>query len=252
MTTMKFAGAALVALAASAGAAHAQATGSVGLNYQSTDAGGSSDLEAASIDAALQFNDNLQINGRFADIEGGEANIWGVDAFLSTRNDSYGYGAFVGYSSIDGEDSELAIGGFGQLYRGNTNWTAQLGYADTESSISITHLDGEGRFFLTENISVQANLGYGNIDNDFGGDDYWTAGVGAEWQITGSNVSLNGGWQRVEFANGSTDTLGAGIRFHLDGGSLMDRSRSGASLTRATPTAFELEAGGGNAGFVPR
>jgi hypothetical protein len=251
MTKTKLFGAAFIALAATAGAAHAQQQGSVGLSYQSTDFG-SGELETATINGALQFNDNLQVNARYADFEGGDANAWGIDGFLSTRNDSYGYGAFLGYSSFESDADEWSIGGFGQLYRGNTNWTAQLGYSDTEGDLSIIHLDGEGRFFISENFSVQANLGYGDIDSDFGGDDYWTGGVGAEWQIPGSHVSVNGGWQRVEFDGGETDTLGAGVRFHFDGGSLIDRSRSGASLRRNTPTALDLELGGGNAGFVPR
>ncbi len=241
-------GAAIIALAASAGAAHAE--GSVGLNYQSTDFG-SGEIETFAVDGDLLLNPNFQISGSYADVEGGDFNAYGIDAFLFSRNDSYAYGAFLGYSSLDGNADEIAIGGFGQLFRGNTNWTAQLGYADTEGDIKVLNLDGEGRFFFSENFSVQANLGYGDIDAG-GNNDYWSGGLGAEYQFAGSPISINGGWQRLDFDGGDVDSLGVGVRWNFGGGSLIERSRSGASLQRNTLTAAELEIGGGNSAFTPR
>jgi hypothetical protein len=116
--------------------------------------------------------------------------------------------------------------------------------------VQVIHLDGEGRFFLTENLSVQGNLGYGDLDSDFGGTDYWTGGIGAEWLIPGAAVSINGGWQHLDADGFEVDSLGVGVRWNFGGGSLLERNRSGASLRRVTPTAVELEFVGG--GYVPR
>jgi hypothetical protein len=245
----KLFGAALLALAATAGTAHAE--GSVGLNFQSTDFGGG-EIETFAIDGDVLVNPNFQISGAYADVEGGDFSAYGIDAFVFSRNDSRAYGAFLGYSSLDGDADELSVGGFGQLFRGNTNWTAQLGYSDTEGDVQVLHLDGEGRFFLSENFSLQGNLGYGDIDSDFGGSDYWTGGLGAEYQLSGAPISINGGWQHVDFDGGETDTLGLGVRWNFGGGSLIERSRTGASLQRNTPTAAELEVAGGNTSFTPR
>lgn len=245
-------GAALIALAASAGAAQAQ-QGSVGVSYQSTDFGGG-DIDTTTVSGSVLLGENVQINGRYSNLDGGGGDIdaWGVDAFLFTRNNNFGYGAFAGFSTLDDIDvDEWSIGGFGQLYTGNANWTLQLGYSDTEGDVRVIHLDGEGRFFLTENFSVQANLGYGDLDTDFGGStDYWTGGLGAEWLIPGTPFSINGGWQRIEVDGFDADTLGVGVRWHFGGGSLLERSRSGASLRRVALTAVELEVGGG--GYAPR
>lgn len=248
MTNTKLLGAAFIALAATCGVAHAQ-QGSVGVSFQSTDAGGI-DIDTTSLNGSVLLGENFQINGRYSDLEG-EADGWGIDAFVFSRNDRYGYGAFAGYSTIDVFDAdEWSIGGFGQLYSGNSTWTAQLGYSDTEGDVQVIHLDGEGRFFLTENLSVQANLGYGDLDSDFGGTDYWTGGIGAEWLIPGTAISINGGWQHLDVDGFEADSLGVGVRWNFGGGSLLERNRSGASLRRVTPTAVELEFVGG--GYVPR
>lgn len=246
----KLFGAALLALATTAGAAHAE--GSVGLNYMSTDLGGG-EIDTLAIDGDFLLTPNFQLSGSYADVEDGALNVWGVDGFLFSRNDSHAFGGFLGYSSLDGDADEWSVGGFGQLFRGNTNWTAQLGYNDTEGDIQILHLDGEGRFFINENFSLQANLGLGDIETDFGsGGDYWSGGLGAEYQFAGSPISINGGWQHVDFDGGEADSLGLGVRWNFGGGSLIERSRSGASYQRNTPSAFELELGAGNSGLTPR
>jgi hypothetical protein len=249
-----FAGAAIAALM-TAGAAHAQ-SGHVGVGFQTADAGGGSEVDSTAVDGAFLFTDNFQVNAAYASLEG-DADAWGIDAFLFNRSETGAFGGFIGYQSLDLGGSSTAdgwnIGLLGQMYSGNTTWSGQLGYADTESDISILHLDGEARHFFSDNFSAQANLGFGNIDISGGGDgDFWSGGVGAEWQFTGAPISIYGGWQHVDFDGGDVDTLGAGVRWNFGGGTLLERNRSGASYRRAVPSFFELLVGGGNSNYTPR
>jgi hypothetical protein len=247
MKKVAFISAALAALV-SAGAAQAQ-SGHVDLSYQNTDIG-SGDLDSTALSGAFLLGEHVQLNGRYATLDGGGGDVdyWGIDGFLFNRGEGGAYGGYVGYDALDGGPSidEWSIGGFGQLYAGNTTWTGQLGYADTEGDVRVIHLDGEARHFVNENFSIQGNLGYGDIEaSGGGGDDYWSGGIGAEMQFTGAPISINGGWQRIDFDGGESDQIGIGARWNFGGGSLMNRNRSGASLSRVTPTVIELELGGG-------
>lgn len=241
-----FAGAAVAALM-TAGAAHAQ-SGHVGLSYQSNDTGGGSDVESLALSGAVLLGSNVQINGRYADVEDGLVDVWSLDAFLFSRGDSSAFGGFVGYNTVDVGASleEWSFGGFGEIYTGNTNWTAQLGYSDTEGDVRVIHLDGQARHFLTSNFSLQGNLGYGDVEFDGSGSvDYWSGGIGGEFQFTGVPISIHAGWQHYDLDGGEFDTLGIGARWNFGGATLLDRSRSGASYQRVTPTFIELEIGGG-------
>lgn len=245
-----FAGAALAALMTT-GVAHAQ-SGHVGLSYQSNDFGGGGDLDSTALSGAVLLGSHVQLNGRYAnlDVGGGDIDFWGFDGFLFSRSSGGAFGGFVGYDTLDagGSVDEWSIGGFGELYTGNTNWTGQLGYADTEGEIRVIHLDGQARHFLSPNFSIQGNLGYGDVEFDGGGStDYWSGGIGAEVQFTGAPISIYGGWQHFDFDGGEADALGIGARWNFGGHTLLDRSRSGAGYQRVTPTFLELEFGGGTA-----
>jgi hypothetical protein len=253
MKKAAFAGAAIAALM-SAGAAYAQ-SGYVGLSYQESDSGGSSSLDTTAVSGAFLLGEHFQANARYADLSSGGADYWAIDGFLFSRNDQSAYGGFLGYDTFESGSSsydEWSIGGFGQWYHGNTTWTGQLGYADTEGEVHVIHIDGEGRHFVNDNFSFQGNLGYGDVDGSGGGSvNYWTGGIGAEWQFASAPISLYGGWQHVDIdGGGEADTLGLGARWNFGGGSLLDRNRSGAGFTRVTPTVFELELGG--SGVTPR
>jgi hypothetical protein len=117
--------------------------------------------------------------------------------------------------------------------------------------VTLLNLDGEARHFVGDNFSIQANLGFGSVDFGFDDADYWSGGFGAEAQLGSAPISIYGGWQRVDFqgGGGGIDTLGVGVRWNFGGGTLMDRSRSGAGFQNTTPNGVELELGGS---LVPR
>ena len=193
-----FAGAALAALMTT-GVAQAQ-SGHVGLSYQANDTGGSDDIESLAVSGAVLLGSHVQLNGRYADVEDGSVDAFGIDAFVFNRNDSSAFGGFVGYQSFDVGSSleEWTIGGFGEFYTGNTNWTGQLGYSDTEGEVRVIHLDGQVRHFLSANFSVQGNLGYGDLEFDSGGStDYWSGGLGGEVQFSGAPISIQRWMTRI-------------------------------------------------------
>jgi hypothetical protein len=254
MNSKLFVGAAIAALM-TAGAAHAQ--GHVGLSYQNTDFGSGSDLSTITVDGAALLGSNFQVNGAYSSIEDGDGDAFSIDGFLFSRNDTSAFGAYLGYQSLDLGGSSNAdswgIGGFGQLYTGNTTWSGQLGYNDTEGDISVIHVDGEARHFFSDNFSAQLNLGYGDVDVSGGsGTDFWSGGIGAEWQFTGAPISIYGGWQHIDLDGGDADTIGAGVRWNFGGGTLLEQNRSGASFRRAAPNFFEALIGGGNTSYTPR
>lgn len=242
-------GVAAAALAA-AGAAHAQ-SGYVGLSYQNTDVGGGGDLDTTSVSGSVLLSDNVQVDGRYGSIDasGGSGDYWGLTGHLFTRSETGLFGGYLGYDTVDlggsSNADEWSAGVEGQYYTGRTTWTGALGYADTEGDVSVTHLDGEARHFVTDNFSLQGNLGYGNVNFDGGGDDdYVSYGIGAEYQLSTAPVSFYGGLQRVDLDGGDIDSIGAGVRWNFGGQSLFERNRSGASLSRNTPTFLEVTLGG--------
>ncbi|MGD9816605.1 MAG: hypothetical protein AB7Q23_17350 [Hyphomonadaceae bacterium] len=237
-------GAAAAMAIAAPGTALAQ-SGYAGLSYQSTDTSGS-DIETTSLSGAALLGEHFQLNGRFSSIESaGDGDAFDVDAFVFSRGAGGAFGGFVGFGSVDLGPSfdEWSVGAFGQWYSARTTYTAQLGYSDTDGDIQVTHLDGEARHFVTDNFSLQGNIGLGQVEFSGSDGDYWSAGVGAEFQFSSAPVSIYGGWQHIDDDGGEFDTLGVGIRYNW-GGTLFERNRSGASMQRATPTYFELLTGG--------
>ena len=242
MKKTAFFGATIVALM-SAGAAHAQ-QGHLDLSYQNNDVGSSSNPSVTAISGGFLVGDHVQLNGRYAHLDfGSSTDYWAVDGFFFNRSDSGAYGAFLGYDTVESID-EWSVGGFLQTYTDNANWTAQLGYSDTEGDVHVVTLDGEGKFFINDNASIQANLGAGNIDGS-GNTDYWSGGIGAEVGLPSLPVSIYGGWQHYEVDGFVANDLGVGVRWTFGGGSVKDRNRTGASFDRVTRTALDLEIGGG-------
>ena len=98
--------------------------------------------------------------------------------------------------------------------------------------VDVTAIDGELRFFPSDNTRISGNVGYGNFDAGAGVDDnFWSLGVGGEFQFDAYPVSLFAGYQRTSFdeADLESDAINVGVRWNF-GGTLFDRDRSGANL----------------------
>ncbi|MEZ6022552.1 MAG: hypothetical protein R3C16_03850 [Hyphomonadaceae bacterium] len=234
-------GAAFAAAFSFAGVAHAQ-SGHVGLSYTEND---DLDTDSTALSGAVALGSNFQLDGRYANVDGlgGDADDWSVGGHVFTRNSSWLLGGYAGYSNLDGGGTDLdewTIAAEGQYYLQRGTISGALSYTEAEflADAEQIGLDVEYRHFFTDNFSAQINANVASVDFDGGGDDDLTGvGVGAEWQLASMPLSIYGGYQHNDGdILGDSDTLGLGVRWNFGGGTLKDRSQSGAGLNR--PTSF--------------
>ncbi|WP_395646065.1 porin [Terricaulis sp.] len=211
----------------------------VDLGYQNTDvdvAGTNADGDSWSIGGAAAWQ-HFQLDG--AVIDGDAATNWNLGGHVFNRTDAGLIGGFANWSTTDvdgaGDFDAWTIGAEGQLYLSRTTLNGALSYSDSEDlDANMTAIDLGLRHFVTDRFAIGANAGYGWIDAGAAGDENATTlGLDAEYQFNGP-VSIFGGYQRVDLddADASADTFSIGVRYNL-GGSLFDRDRSGAGLSRA-------------------
>jgi hypothetical protein len=231
-----FIGAAAAALMM-AGTAHADG-GYVGLSYNNNS---DSDVNSWTVDGAFASS-NFQVDGGYTHFSDFDANQWDIGGHLFSRSDTWLWGAYAGYNNIsqDGLDdlSEWTVALQTQFYMPRTTISGDLSYSQVSDfpflgDITTTQLSGEARFFATDNFSFQGNLGWGNLDADgVGSDDFWSYGVGAEWQADSFPVSIFANWEGFNSDDVSSDgSWRIGVRYNW-GGTLLQRNRSGAGLNR--------------------
>lgn len=238
----------------SSGMVYAQ-SGHVDLSYQNSDLG-SKDADITAFTGTTLISEHMQLDGRYASFDIGSSSVdyLNINGFLFSRVENLAYGGYVGFETLNTGSSSYdgwLIGGFRQHYIVNTTLTGQIGYANSENDAHVIHMDGEVRHFYNESFSIQGNLGYGNIDvsGNSVNQDFWSWGIGAEFQLSGIPLSIYGGWQRLDFGKNESDLLGIGARWDFGSGSLIKRNRSGAGFSRTASTLNELDFGGQ---FSPR
>ncbi|MBS0385740.1 MAG: hypothetical protein JSS00_10385 [Proteobacteria bacterium] len=224
-----FLGAAAAALM-TAGTAHADG-GYAGVAYSDNTTAG---FHSWSVNGAYA-SQNFQIDGGYSRVES-SVDVFDIGGHLFSRNDQWLWGGFLGYDHFSGSGSAGEWTGAlqTQFYLPRTTFSADLSYSQTTSlptDIKTTQIDGEARFFGTDNFSIQGNLGYGHVDSSgIGSGNYWTSGVGAEYQFDAAPISLYGGWQGYNVSGGTdANAWTIGVRYNW-GGTLLQRNRSGAGL----------------------
>lgn len=244
----KFLLGAAAALAISAPGVAAAQSAYVDLGYQSSEAdigGTSADADGWTLGGAAAWGGNgslgFQVDGLVSQSEadgGGDADIWNIGGHLFTRNDAGLIGGFVNYGNADiegGGDFDFWTAGVeGQLYLSRGTIDGALSYSEGDDvDASLTALDAGYTHFITDNFSLGANVGFGQIDDGTDDTDLVSYGVGAEYQFASLPISIFGGWQHAEIddLDADADSLGIGVRYNF-GGSLFERNRSGASLAR--------------------
>jgi hypothetical protein len=191
-------GAAVAALLVT-GVAHADAgAGYVGLNYNSNE---DTDSNSWGVDGAALLGTNIQVDGGYSRLDDLDANSWNVGGHLFSRNDNWLWGVFAGFDSVDGGSGdgidEWTIAGQTQFYMDRVTLSGDLSYSTADvgflGDVTTTQLAGEARFFATDNFSLQANLGLGQLDTDLGDGDFTRYGAGAEWKLDAAPVSFIAG-----------------------------------------------------------
>lgn len=224
----------LTAAAALMMATPAMAQGYVDVSYMNADVFGSGDIDTFSLGGAAALGANFQLDARYAHLEAtGSADAFQIGGHLFSRGPQWLWGGYVGYTDLD-SSGEWTAAFQTQFYMSRTTLSGDLVYSDPEgSSTDFWGLDGELRHFATDNFSIQGNLGFGQVSGG-GSADTWSAGIGAEWQMTSAPISIYGGYQRfdIDGAPDATDAFGIGARWNFGGQSLFERNRSGAGLGR--------------------
>jgi hypothetical protein len=245
MKTQLIASAAAVALFAVAGAAQAQTVGHVGANYGRVelDAGalGEADADAIQLEGAVRFDAGAlgaQVDGSVTnfDADGEDATVWSATGHLNKKLNNGLVGGFVGLSTTD-DVTLWALGAEAQFtVAPSTDLYGQVGYGQSDDldDVDFWAARGEVRHFFSDNFKVQGALGYTKADANGGDLDMWNVGADAEYQFAGTPWSVTGGYEHGEIddANLESDTFRIGVRYTF-GGTLRDRSASGASLGSA-------------------
>jgi len=232
----------LAAIAASIAAAPAYAEGGyLGVSYSVVDAGSlGDDRDVIAVNGAAMLGEHVQIDAAYANIDGGDADNVAVSAHLFSRNDRFLWGAYVGFDTTSEAFTGSGVGEWsagieGQLYLDRATLTAAAGYTEVDlgGGSEAWTADIEGRYFVTDNFSIQGNVGYAEPESGVIIGDGWVGGVGAEYQFSGMPISIYGGWQHLDFSGlpDERDAIGVGVRYSWNA-TLFERNRAGPGLHR--------------------
>lgn len=243
MKALFFATAAVAAFAAAPALAQ-DSVGSVGLSYNHGEAEAGPlefDGDAVTLDASIAvpvagdwtvvmdaglniadhddpMQDSSTVNGR----------VHVTRAFGDTR-----LAAFAGGSEV-ADETLWSFGAQAQHYFDRTTVTGLVAYGKVDGAdADLWTLGGDVAYFITPALRVNAGGSWNTIDYNAGDTDAWTAGLGGEYQIPGTAMSVFGGYEHAELKDFDvkSDAVKVGLRLSF-GGDLQARNRSGADLGR--------------------
>lgn len=240
-------GAAAALAIAAPGVASAQ-QGYVDLGYSTGEVeafGSSADVEGWQAGGAAAFGGNgglgFQIDGVFgnSEVDGGDdVDSYTIGGHVFTRNESFLIGGFANYGNSDDGTDELdywTLGAEGQLYLSRTTIDGAVSYSEADDDGGeLTALDLGLTHFVTDNFSLGGGVGFGNADVAGTDVDAVNLGVSGEYQFSAMPISLFAGYSHgeVDDFDVEADAFTLGVRYNFGSGSLFERNRSGASLSR--------------------
>lgn len=232
MRSLIIGAAALLAVAAPS-IASAQ-TGYVGASWATVDVDGAADSqEAIGVDGAIAFEGSssisFEIDAAYVDSDNADS-VYGLTAHAFTRNDDYLLGVFVGVA--DGDNSTVLTGGV-EANKYYADWTLAGAVAvasDDDNDVDAWGVSGQARYFVHDNLKLQGNLGWVDVDTGLGDDSAVTVGAEVEYQLATTPISFRAAYNHAELdeADLGADAFLLGVRYNW-GGTLRDRDRRGAS-----------------------
>jgi hypothetical protein len=185
-------------------------------------------------------------------VGGGDQTVATPTGHVFYRNDQWLGGAFAG-AEIAPHVTMYGGGLEGQYYASpNITVDGAAGYAGLDhgggADIWAVRLGGKG--FVTNNLSVGANINYVNLSASGASANLWAENVNGEWKLDTLPLAFTLGYQHanIDKVNISSDSLLVGVRWTFDG-TLRGRDHHGASLSSMTDT-FGGEAGQALVGVV--
>lgn len=177
----------------------------------------------------------LQADIKASNFSGPDGDDWIISptAHLYGRSPLGLVGAFAGVSNTAG--ATLYGGGLeGQANLSNATLYGSVGFGRLNDGVdaNVTAARIEGRYFITDNLRVDASIGY--LRQSAGADrsEAIVSGIGAEYQLGVVPASIHVGYQHSNVRNSpiESDTLRVGVRWAFNGQSLIERDRYGPSL----------------------
>jgi hypothetical protein len=217
------------------GAAFAQTTGYIDANYSRVDAGaGDADAYGISGGAAFQSGMNMRIllDASYFDTNDIDVKTLSGTGHLVWDSGDNAFGGFLGLVNNDatgGDTTTWAVGGeYARFFQGGT-LALGAGYANNDDAdVDLYGVNGEWRFFASDNLRFDIGGGWANVDSGIGGDDDGTfIGAGFEWRVGETPFSVGANYANVDFGGGDVDVIGVTARLDFGNGSLRARDRSG-------------------------
>ncbi|WP_269713721.1 outer membrane beta-barrel protein [Caulobacter sp. NIBR2454] len=243
MKTTLFATAAVLAALVSAPAFAAETIGSVGAayNYTNVDTNlGEQDGSSAIVDGSVAIKTTtpwtVTLNGALTYSDNAlsdDTNVYGTAHATYLLNNGVRVGAFAGLADV-ADDTVWAVGGEAHKYFDTVTLSGVVAYGQTDDTdADLWAVRGDARYFVNDNVRLNANLGFANVDAGAIDADVWNIGLGGEYKFADNGWSVFGGYNHAEsedLADLKADSVNVGVRYTF-GGSLKDRDRAGADLT---------------------
>jgi hypothetical protein len=250
MKSLLLATAAIAAFAAAPAMAQTAPTGSIGAAWTNSEAelgGLSADGDGGYVDGNVAgpiFGDWTVTMGAsfgWADGDIGDNHAAAGQAHLTRKAGDIRAGGFVAVSDA-GDETLTSLGAEVQKYMGSMTLSGAVAFSTMESADAIS-ASGDLGFYPMDNLRLNVGLGGGQIQASGDTAEFYSAGVGAEYQFAGSPVSLFTAYDRttVDDLDLDVDTVSVGLRFSFGSDGLKAREQSGADLGRTV---------GGLAGLV--
>jgi len=226
----------LAGLSMVSGAAFAQSSGTVGLNYARADAGaGDTDSWGVNGGVTIPTSGSLAVllDGSWSTNDDADVDVMTGTAHLISRNSDHAWGGFIGLASIDagtGGDADAwgAGGEFAKFFNAST-LALSAGYAtDDDNNVDVWGVTGEYRIFASDNLRFDIGAGWANVDTGIGDGDGTQIGAGVEYRFASSPISLGANVSHIDSdGGGDADVIGATLRFDFGNDSLKARDRTG-------------------------
>jgi hypothetical protein len=222
--------------------AMAQPVGSVGASYTHGEIDpGSVDSDGWVVDGSVGFDLGTSfgaaVNAGVGDNDlPGTDSAWEAGGQVFYKGQNALLGGSLGFADSSGPDA-WTYGAVGQMNFTGFTAGAAVTKLNLDSAVGFDDawgIDGQANVFATDNLRLTGSVGYGDYNGVTSAFDNseWTFGVGAEWQLASLPLSVAGDYAHVEFDKGSvsSDVFKIGARWNFGGGTLKDRSDSGADL----------------------
>lgn len=231
MRSLIFGAAALLAVAMP-GMAAAQ-SGYAGVTWANVDADGADSTDAYGVEGAVAFQGSssisFEVDAAWVDSDDTDS-VASIAGHVFTRNDQYLFGGFVGVTDNDDAGTTWTAGLEANKYFQNWTLAGAVAYASNDDNdVDAWGVNVQGRYFVNDNLRLQANAGWASVDAGAGDDDGTLLGVGAEYQFNAVPISIAAGYNHLDTDAGDANAWTLAVRYNFGGGTLRDRDRSGAS-----------------------